>query len=162
MKANAGQIRQALSRPSADVRLYPEFLAKVSSDDIRFRFLAQRKEFPDEMLKRLTQLDYDREIAFVALQETGELAAIGRLSADPDHVTAEYALLVRTDLQGHGLGWALLRRLIDYARADGIQRIEGIILADNTRMLSMCREVGFHVEHHPQEPGLMLASLDLG
>ncbi|MCR5856680.1 bifunctional acetate--CoA ligase family protein/GNAT family N-acetyltransferase [Mesorhizobium sp. J428] len=145
----------------ADVRLYPDFLAKVSADDIRFRFLAQRKAFPDEMLKRLTQLDYDREIAFVALQETGELAAIGRLSADPDHVKAEYALLVRTDLQGHGLGWALLRHLIDYARADGIRRIEGIILADNTRMLSMCREVGFHVEHHPQEPGLMLASLDL-
>jgi len=144
-----------------DVRLYPDFLAKVSSDDIRFRFLAQRKEFPDEMLKRLTQLDYDREIAFVALQETGELAAIGRLSADPDHEKAEYALLVRTDLQGHGLGWALLQHLIDYARADGLERIEGIILANNTRMLSMCRQFGFHVEHHPQEPGLMLASLDL-
>lgn len=146
----------------ADVGLYPDFLAKVSPDDIRLRFLAQRREFPDEMLKRLTQLDYDREIAFVALRGDKDLAAIGRLSADPDHVKAEYALLVRTDMQGQGLGWAMLRHLIDYARADGIKQIEGMILAENTRMLSMCREFGFDVGHHPEEPGLMLAALNLG
>lgn len=99
----------------ADVALYPDFLAKVSPQDIRLRFLAQRKSFADEMLKRLTQLDYDREMVFVAIAETtGELAGIGRLSADPDKSVAEYALLVRTDLQGRGLGWALLKRIVDY------------------------------------------------
>lgn len=145
-----------------DVTLYPDFLAKVSPDDIRLRFLAPRKYFPDDMLKRLTQLDYDREMAFVALAgEGGGLAGIGRLSCDPDHTIAEYALLVRTDLQGHGLGWALLTQVVDYARADGIGRIEGVVLSENDKMLAMARELGFVIRRHPSETGLSLASLDL-
>lgn len=146
----------------ADVALYPDFLSKVSPDDIRLRFLAPRRNFSDEMLMRLTQLDYDRDMAFVALQAgTGALAGIGRLSCDPDRTVAEYALLVRTDLQGHGLGWALLRRLVDYARAERIGRLEGMVLAENEAMLAMCREFGFEVARHPQEAGVHLVSLDL-
>ncbi|APH74013.1 bifunctional acetate--CoA ligase family protein/GNAT family N-acetyltransferase [Aquibium oceanicum] len=146
----------------ADIALYPEFLDKTSPDDIRFRFLAPRKRFTDDMLKRLTQLDYERDMAFVAIrQDTGELAGIGRLSSDPDHVSAEYALLVRTDLQGHGLGFALLRRIIDYARSEGIRRVEGIVLTENRRMLDMCRDFGFTLDRHPQEAGVSLATLDL-
>jgi acetyltransferase len=114
------------------------------------------------MLKRLTQLDYDRDMAFVALEAgTGTLAGISRLSSDPDHASAEYALMVRTDLQGHGLGWELLRQIVDYARADGIGRIEGIMLGENTRMLAMCREFGFSIEHLSEDPGLVKASLEL-
>ena len=146
----------------ADVALYPDFLAKVSADDIRLRFLAPRRSFPDEMLVRLTQLDYDRDMAFVALdQATGALAGIGRLSSDPDHAVAEFALLVRTDLQGHGLGWSLLNHIVDYAKADGIRRIEGFVLAENSAMLNMCREFGFAVERHPAERGLSVTTLDL-
>jgi acetyltransferase len=134
----------------------------VSPDDIRFRFLAPRKSFPDHMLLRLTQLDYDREMAFVALDKaSGALAGIGRLSRDPDGVIAEYALLVRSDLQGQGLGWALLNAVLDYARSAGIRRIEGAVLADNERMLAMCRETGFAISAHPEEAGLRLVSLDL-
>ncbi|MGO4640220.1 GNAT family N-acetyltransferase [Mesorhizobium sp. 2RAF45] len=146
----------------ADVALYPAFLAKISPDDLRLRFLSLRKNFPDQMLKRLTQLDYDRDIAFVALEkDTGALAAIGRLSCDPDHRTGEYALLVRSDLQGHGLGWDLLKQLIDYAKADGIGRIEGTILNENCKMLTMCREFGFSIAHHASEPGLSVARLEV-
>jgi len=146
----------------ADVELYPAFLAKISPDDLRLRFLSPRRNFPDQMLKRLTQLDYDRDIAFVALEkETGALAGIGRLSCDPDHRTGEYALLVRSDLQGRGLGWDLLKQIIDYARADQIGQIEGIILNENRRMLTMCREFGFSVAHHPIEPGLSVAVLEI-
>ncbi|WP_235911867.1 bifunctional acetate--CoA ligase family protein/GNAT family N-acetyltransferase [Mesorhizobium xinjiangense] len=146
----------------ADVSLYPAFLAKVSPEDVRFRFLAPRRHFPDEMLLRLTQLDYEREIAFVALRkETGELAGIVRLSSDPDKETAEYGLLVRTDLQGRGLGWALLTHLIDYARADGLGVIEGFILSENTKMLAMGREFGFKQAPHPSEPGVTIATLKL-
>ena len=141
-----------------DIALYPDFLAKVSPEDVRLRFLAPRKDFPDEMLKRLTQLDYDRDMAFVALEAaTGALAGIGRLSSDPDRAVAEYALLVRTDLQGHGLGWALLRQIVDFARAEGIGRIEGFVLAENDRMLTMCREFGFGITFDPDEPGLAVA-----
>ncbi|RWM23067.1 bifunctional acetate--CoA ligase family protein/GNAT family N-acetyltransferase [Mesorhizobium sp.] len=147
----------------ADVALYPAFLARISPDDLRLRFLSPRRNFPDQMLKRLTQLDYDRDIAFVALEKgTGALAGIGRLSCDPDHRTGEYALLVRSDLQGHGLGWDLLKQIIDYARAERIGRIEGIILNENSRMLTMCGEFGFSVAHHPSEPGLSVATLEIG
>ncbi|RUV81887.1 MAG: bifunctional acyl-CoA synthetase/GNAT family N-acetyltransferase [Mesorhizobium sp.] len=146
----------------ADVQLYPAFLAKISPDDLRLRFLSPRRNFPDQMLKRLTQLDYDRDIAFVALEtDTGALAGIGRLSCDPDHSTGEYALLVRSDLQGHGLGWALLKQIIDYASAKRIGRIEGIILNENSKMLTMCRELGFSIAHHPSEPGLSVATLEV-
>lgn len=147
----------------ADIALYPEFLARISPDDLRLRFLSPRKNFSDQMLKRLTQLDYDRDMAFVALdQSTGALAGVSRLSCDPDHTTAEYALLVRTDLQGHGLGWELLRQIVDYAKADRISGIEGIMLTENIRMLAMCREFGFSIAHHPSQAGLSLARLDLG
>jgi acetyltransferase len=146
----------------ADIALYPQFLAKVSPDDLRLRFLAPRRGFSDEMLKRLTQLDYDRDIAFVALEQpTGALAGVVRLSCDPDKTTGEYGLLVRTDLQGRGLGRALLRQVIDYARAEGIGRIEGMILAENDKMLDMCRRFGFVLKRHPDGAGLVLAALDL-
>lgn len=146
-----------------DIELYPEFLAKVSPDDIRLRFLAPRKSFPDEMLKRLTQLDYDRDIAFVALEEaTGALAGVGRLSCDPDRERGEYALLVRTDLQGHGIGWRLLEQIVAYAKAEGIGRVEGSVLEENTGMLRMCREFGFSMAHQPDQPGLKCVVLELG
>lgn len=145
----------------ADVALFPDFLARVSPEDIRFRFLAPRKHFPDEMLERLTQLDYERDMAFIALrEEDGEMAGIGRLSADPDKEIAEYGLLVRTDLQGHGLGFALLKQLIDYGREEGIAAIEGIVLSDNTKMLAMCRDFGFVVKDSG-EAGVTTVVLEL-
>ncbi|PSH63027.1 GNAT family N-acetyltransferase [Phyllobacterium brassicacearum] len=145
-----------------DVVLYPLFLSKVSPHDLRLRFLALRRTFSEDALRRLTQVDYDRDMAFIALdKDGGELAGIARLSSDPDHEIAEYAVLVRTDLQGRGLGWELLRQLIDFARADGVKRIEGLILSENIKMLTMCREFGFSVVHHPSDTSLMLATLDL-
>lgn len=145
-----------------DIELYPHFLAKVAGEDIRLRFLSPRKSFDDQMLKRLTQLDYDRDMAFVALEPgTGTLAGVGRLSCDPDRAVAEYALLVRSDLQGHGLGWALLKQIVDYATAEGVGRIEGIVLNENDKMLTMCREFGFSVTHHSSQPGLSIATLEL-
>jgi acetyltransferase len=157
--------RRYVLRPirPADVELYPGFLERISPQDIRFRFLAPRRHFPDAMLRRLTQLDYDRDMAFVAVAaDTGELAGIGRLSTTPDKNAAEFALLVRTDLQGQGLGWTLLRQLIDYARVEGIGRIEGAVLSDNLRMLEMCREFGFVISPDPDEPAVCLVSLGLG
>ncbi len=145
----------------ADIGLYPDFLARISPEDVRLRFLAPRRAFPDGMLKRLTQLDYDRDIAFVALTPQGDLAAVARLSCDPDRERAEYAMLVRTDLQGRGIGGAMLRLLVDYARANDIAAIEGIVLAGNARMLAMCREAGFGIEAHPEEPGAMRVTLAL-
>jgi acetyltransferase len=126
------------------------------------RFLAPRLTFPDDMLRRLTQLDYDRDMAFVAIAEpAGELAGIGRLSCDPDRTAAEYGLIVRTDLQGQGIGKALLECIVGYARAEAIGRIEGLVLAENDRMLAMCREFGFGIAFLPDDPGLCRVTLAL-
>jgi acetyltransferase len=145
----------------ADIALYPAFLEHVSQADIRLRFLGYRKAFPDEMLKRLTQLDYDREIAFVALDEKGALAGISRISADPNHESAEFGLLVRSDRQGQGIGRALMSHLVDYARADGLSRIEGIMFDENDKMIELARNLGFVIHDHPDDSTLELAVLTL-
>jgi len=140
----------------ADAALYPPFLAKVDPEDLRLRFFSPRGHFSDRRLIRLTQIDYEREMAFVALDKTtGELAGIGRLAADPDYETAEFTLLVRSDLQGHGLGRALLSHLRDFARADGLRTLEGIMLDENQRMLKICALFGFMRSHRFDQPGLV-------
>jgi len=146
----------------ADVSLYPDFIARMTSNDIRMRFLGYRKEFPASMLIRMTQLDYDREMAFVALDPlNGQLCGIARLSSDPDHESAEYGIVVRSDLKGQGLGWALLKHLIRYVKADGLTRLEGIIDRENKRMLRMCRELGFTLQPDPASSDLVVATLGL-
>ncbi len=145
----------------ADAALYPEFLRKTTSEDLRLRFFGVGKAFSDKLLIRLTQLDYDRDVAFVALERNGALSGVARLSSDPDHDVAEYALMVRSDLQGHGLGWAMLHRLIEYAKADGLKRIEGLVFSKNAPMLKMCREVGFHLIADPNDATIVRASLDI-
>jgi acetyltransferase len=145
----------------ADVALYPDFFDRMDKEDMRLRFFSLSKHFSDKLLIRLTQLDYDREMAFVALDRDGNLCGVARIFADPDHETAEYALLVRSDLKGQGLGWALLRHLVDYAKADGLKRIDGMVLSENAGMLKMCREFGFQLAVDRNDPGIVKVSLDL-
>jgi acetyltransferase len=144
-----------------DALLYPDFWSRTSAEDIRRRFLAPRKHFSRETELRWTQLDYDREVAFVALTPAGELAGVSRVSCDPDHRSGEYSLLVRSDLQGKGLGSALMRLLIDYARADGIERLDGYVLADNRGMLALIGRLGFETALDPEDPGVVRTWLDL-
>jgi acetyltransferase len=144
----------------SDTALYPPFLGKMDPEDMRRRFLVSMPKLSTSMLVRLTQLDYDRDIAFVALEEsTGALAGIVRYSSDPDHRTAEYGALVRSDFKGRGLGRALMRRLVDYARKEGIEELFGMILPDNERMLSICRDLGFSVSERVSGEDLVRASL---
>ena len=143
-----------------DALLYRDFLARTDPEDLRRRFMAARAHYPDELALRLSQLDYDREIAFVALTSAGELAGVSRLACAPDHLSAEYAIIVRSDLQGRGLGTALMRVLIDYARADGLERLEGMVLADNRGMLGLIGSLGFEIVPDP-EPGVVMSRLEL-
>jgi acetyltransferase len=145
-----------------DERLYEAFLARVTPSDLRLRLFAPQKDFSHKFLARLTQIDYAREIAFVALSEgVGELLGVSRFSADPDYERAEYAVIVRSDLKGHGLGWLLMRQLIVYAQATGLHVLYGSVLAENTTMLRMCRELGFTVEPEPDEPSIRCVTLKL-
>ncbi len=127
----------------ADAVLYPRFLARVTAADMRLRFLVPTV-LSQQAMVRLSQLDYDRDIAFVALEPaTGDLAGICRYASDPDRERAEFGLLVRSDLQGRGLGTVLMERLLDYARAHGIGRLEGLILRENRVMLELAARMGF-------------------
>ena len=155
---------KVLVRPilPSDELLYPDFLEKLEERDVRLRLLAPRKAFSHSFLGRLTQIDYAREMAFVAIDpENGSLLGVSRLAADPDYDRAEYAVIVRSDLKGMGLGWALMTRLMDYARAEGLQRLEGTVLAENTGMLAMCEQLGFSIRRDADNPGCKKVQVDL-
>ena len=111
------------------------------------RIFQTRRELPRSELARLTQIDYDREMAFIveALDAQGEpeTLGVGRTVCDPDVVEAEFALLVRSDLKGRGLGSLLLQLLIEHARSRGIARLVGVILRENGAMLQLAHAMGF-------------------
>lgn len=125
---------------------YREFLGAITTEDWRLRFFAPARDVSRAFIARFTQIDYGRAMAFIAKDpDTGEMLGVARITADPDYVKGEYAVLVRSDLKGHGIGWELMRHLIAYARAEGLQEIHGEVLRENTQMLSMCRGLGFAV-----------------
>src|SRR6516165_2364267 len=129
-----------------DMALYPDFLHNVSAEDLRLRFFARIAELSAAEVDKLSHLDYSHEMAFIALDEdTGQMLGLVRLKDELDEKTAEFAILVRSRLKGHGLGWLLMRRVIDYAREKGLRRVYGDVLVGNTTMLQMCAELGFHV-----------------
>lgn len=143
-----------------DEQLYPPFLQQVTADDLRMRFFAPVKDFSHSFIARFTQIDYARAMAFIAIDETsGEMLGVGRLHMLTHSDSGEYAVLVRSDLKGRGLGWLLMQMLIDYARAEGIRTVQGEVLAENSTMLRMCVQLGFHVSENPEEPGVCTVRL---
>lgn len=147
-------------RPDDEPRIL-RMLKDVTMEDLRLRFFAPIKEFTHQFIARLTQLDYARAMAFVALDEAGEVLGVARLHSDSLYETGEYAILLRSNLKGRGLGWALMQLLIEYARAEGLRQINGQVLQENTAMLAMCRDLGFDVRTDPVEPEICDVALDL-
>jgi len=132
---------------SEDMALYPDFFNDVNAEDLRLRFFGRIAELSAAEINKLTDLDYRHEMAFVALDEhTGQMLGLVRLIDELDEKTAQFAILVRSRLKGHGLGWLLMRRVIDYAKAKGLRRVYGDVLVENTTMLQLCAELGFHAE----------------
>jgi acetyltransferase len=93
---------------------------------------------------------------------SGDLLGAVRLHADPDNENAEYAIFVRSDQQGRGLGLSLMKLIIDYGRRQGTARIYGQVLAENVRMLALARELGFTVGPDPDDTALQKVVLELG
>ncbi len=134
-------------RPDDGPRLI-EMLQKSSPEDVRMRFLGSLREFPPLMAARLSQIDYDREMALIATPlpgdpAVGEIHGVGRLVADPDNEAAEFAVMVRSDLKGRGIGFELMTEILAHARRRGLKRVFGEILRENTTMLRMADELGF-------------------
>jgi acetyltransferase len=159
--------RELILRPvlPEDEPAFQRAMAKLTPEEIRLRFFTPIKALTHLQTARFTQIDYDREMALVLAEPTipgkAEVFGVARIAADPDNERAEYAIIVRHDMTGMGLGFLLMRRIIDYAGKRGIGEIFGDVLRENTRMLQMCEKLGFAQTAHPEEPSLVRVVLDL-
>ncbi|HKX94804.1 MAG TPA: GNAT family N-acetyltransferase, partial [Methylibium sp.] len=134
-----------------DEPAHRRFIERLDPDDIRMRIFHTRRELPHSELARLTQIDYEREMALVAVEaadngQEGDTLGVVRAVADPDNVDAEFAIIVRSDLKGRGLGRLLMQRIIDHARRHGTQRLIGDVLQGNRAMLDLAQSLGFTVD----------------
>jgi RimJ/RimL family protein N-acetyltransferase len=155
--------RRVFVRPlrPEDAALYPDFIAAVTAQDLRLRFFTAVRELSAAQIAKLTRLDYDRAMAFIALEpDSGDMLGVVRLHRESEG-TGEYAVLVRSALKGRGLGWLLMRRMIGYARAAGLTRIQGQVLTENATMLRMCTELGFTIADDPAGSFMKVVTLDL-
>jgi len=137
----------------------------TDADDRRLRFFTSFKTLAPELCARLTQIDYEREMALVAVdtERPFEEAFCGvvRISADPDRERAEYAVLVRSDMKGRGLGTALMNEIIEYARAQGIGELFGSVLRENRTMLDIAERLGFERRADTGDPEVVEVRLPL-
>ena len=145
-----------------DEFLIRDLLVHVTKEDLRLRFFDSIKEFSHQFIAKLTELDYLRAMAFAAIDEANsEMLGVVWLYSDSVHETGEYAILLRSDLKGRGLGWALMQLIIEYAKSEGLKQISGEILQENAVMLKMCRELGFKVKTDAEDRGVCDVTLVL-
>jgi acetyltransferase len=130
-----------------------DMLQRCSAHDVRMRFLGPVKQLDHTFAARLSQINYHREMALIAQpmtadgKHTEEVCGAIWLMADPDNVAAEYAVMVRTDLKGHGIGHQLMVEMLKYAKKRGLKRVVGDVLRENTTMLDMAKKLGFKADY---------------
>jgi acetyltransferase len=138
-----------------DAEAHAAAFRTLSSEDVRWRFFSQLRELPPQQIARLTQIDYDREMAFVAMRPgpdgQEEMLGVARLIREPDGLTGEFAVIVDRRMKGQGLGRHLMERLFDWARATGIRTVAGQVLADNAPMLAFVQSLGFAVKRSAED-----------
>jgi acetyltransferase len=126
------------------------FIEQVQPEDLRLRFFYSRRELPRSELARLTQIDYSREMAFLAVRRgpdgKEETLGVVRAMADPDNVEAEFAIVVRSDLKGRGLGHILLAKMIAYLKAKGTRRMVGVVMRENVAMRDLALALGMEID----------------
>jgi acetyltransferase len=151
-------------RPEDEAR-HMAFLEKLEPADIRMRIFYTRRSIERSELARLTQIDYEREMDFVATaldtQGSEETLAVVRAVTDPDNHDAEFGIVVRSDLKGQGLGPILMDKLIAYQRGRGTRRLVGTVLQENAGMLALARRLGFEPVGAPPEASTVTLALDL-
>jgi acetyltransferase len=138
-----------------DAELERDFVNGLSEQTKYFRFFYRLHELTPSMLERFTQVDYDRELALVALDHANpapKFVGVARFIANPDRESAEFAVVVADAWQNRGVGRVLMQRLIAAAKARGIERLEGVVLKQNPNMVRFCQRLGFVAHDDPQEP----------
>lgn len=139
-----------------DEPLLEDLAAHMTPEDLRLRFFAGMHGLSHALAWRLSHIDYDRAMALVALKD-GVALGVARFHAEPDRSRAEFAIAVRSDWKGRGLGYLLMTRLIDVAREWRIGELVGQVLSENRRMLQMCREFGFSIRTDPNDARIVQA-----
>jgi acetyltransferase len=147
-----------------DAEMEQRFVKNLSDRSRYYRFMNSVRELTPSMLTRFTQIDYDREMAFVAVrgdQGREEEIAVARYITNPDGRTCEFAVVVADAWQQRGLGRRLMETLITVARSRGLDVMVGHILAENDPMLSLCVKLGFRITEHPEDATVRRATLAL-
>lgn len=157
---------EVLIRPirAEDAAMEQEFVQHLSPDSRYRRFMSSLKELPPGKLKYLTEIDYQKHLALVAIIERdGEQIEIGvaRYVADPGGTNCEFAIAIDDEWQGSGVAGILMLTLIDAARARGMQRMEAFILASNDKMIKFAKQLGFSVHRDLDDPGMVVAERGL-
>jgi acetyltransferase len=159
-----GTVVEARPIRPEDAEMEREFVKGLSERTRYFRFMNSVRELSPAMLMRFTQIDYDREMAFVAVrneQGKDEEIAVARYVTNPDGKTCEFAVVVADAWQGRGLGRRMIETLIGVARSRGLQAIIGHVLAINQPMLALCARLGFRMSDHPEDNSVRRATLEL-
>ena len=136
-----------------DAPLLTELFDSLSPRSIYFRFFTPLRQLPHKMLARFTQIDYDREIALVAIQESEDaeiMLGVARFIVERNLKNAEFSVVVCDRWQGKGIGAELLKRCLNIAKEYNIERVWGTVLAENTQMLALGRKLGFKIEKVPE------------
>ena len=151
-------------RPDDEAR-HLEFLGRLAPADIRMRVFYSRQSIERSELARLTQIDYEREMAFLATAPGPaggeETLGVVRAIVDPDNAGAEFGIVIRSDLKGGGLGRLLMNKLISFLRQRGTQRLQATVLKENSRMLKLARELGFEPDADQPEDDTVAVTLAL-
>ena len=147
---------QATLRPikPEDEQAHQAFDQSLNKEDRYKRFFGELPQFNHDQLAKMTQIDYDREMAFIVCQRfEGKTRTLGvsRVIMDPDNLHAEFAIVVRSDCQGLGLGRILMTAAINHCKRQGVESIEGITLPENTGMIELARKLGFKISRDFEE-----------
>jgi len=144
-----------------DADLVKRFVHDLSDESKYFRFMNSVQELTEEMLARLTQIDYSREMALVAVtqdQSPETELGVARYAINPDGLSCEFALVVANNIAGKGLGQRLMIALMEAARSKGLEVIEGEVLSHNHNMLKLMNRIGFSIKPHAEDTGIMQVS----
>ena len=140
-----------------DRQIEKEFVQQLSNESKYFRFMSGLRELSEAMLNRFTQIDYDRELALIAMVcENAKETEIGvaRYVVNADNISCEFAVAVADAWQNRGVGTALILGLAEAARARGLRTMEGIVVARNSKMLGLMNALGFSVRAEPGDPSI--------
>jgi acetyltransferase len=156
-----------------DADMLQAFVRALSPQSRYFRFVSSMQELPTTLLSRFTLIDYDREMALVAVQHARQkndqgdvldvprIVGVSRYVTNPDSTSCEFSLVVADEFKGHGLGSRLMLSIMDFAREKGLQEIEGLVLANNPTMLRLMKGLGFSAKPFAEDPDFKLVSHQL-